>query len=105
MVDLALQALNACPIDSRRDLTRNVLLAGGTTQLPGFQERLQRELQAHLPSGHNVQVHTQPKLAFAAFAGACVVANLDTFGKMCMQRSDYSEHGYEALVDRHEGAW
>ena len=35
-----------CPIDTRRELSENIVVVGGTAMTPGFYHRLKRELDA-----------------------------------------------------------
>jgi len=42
---MILDVLTKCPIDSKAILSKSILLAGGTTMLPGFKARLVRDLK------------------------------------------------------------
>ena len=44
-----------CDIDVRRDLYENVVLSGGTTMLPGFVDRIKKELVALAPPSMKVR--------------------------------------------------
>ncbi|GAB1605860.1 actin-related protein 10-like [Argonauta hians] len=54
LATMILDSLIKCPIDTRRELSQNIILMGGTCQLPGFYSRLQKELYDQL---------TKPKYA------------------------------------------
>jgi actin-related protein len=41
---LVVSSLDKCEIDSRKQLMQNIILAGGTTMLKGFSERLKNEI-------------------------------------------------------------
>jgi len=41
---MVLNALQSCPIDTRRDLASSILIVGGTSMMPGFKSRLNQEL-------------------------------------------------------------
>ncbi|KAL0385431.1 UNVERIFIED_CONTAM: Actin-related protein 3 [Sesamum radiatum] len=43
--DLIDKCLQSAPIDTRRDLYKNVVLSGGSTMFKGFHKRLQRDLK------------------------------------------------------------
>ncbi|XP_052830418.1 actin-related protein 10 isoform X1 [Octopus bimaculoides] len=45
---MILDSLIKCPIDTRRELAENLIITGGTCQLPGFYSRLQKELYDQL---------------------------------------------------------
>eukprot|EP00088_Acartia_fossae_P068557 TRINITY_DN8722_c0_g1_i1.p1 TRINITY_DN8722_c0_g1~~TRINITY_DN8722_c0_g1_i1.p1 ORF type:complete len:402 (+),score=48.05 TRINITY_DN8722_c0_g1_i1:42-1247(+) len=41
---MILNALQSCPIDTRRELASSLLIVGGTSMMPGFKSRLNQEL-------------------------------------------------------------
>eukprot|EP00921_Rhytidocystis_pertsovi_P011448 GHVQ01018507.1.p1 GENE.GHVQ01018507.1~~GHVQ01018507.1.p1 ORF type:complete len:469 (+),score=17.40 GHVQ01018507.1:398-1804(+) len=45
VAEIVFASISACPMDCRKELYQNILLAGGTTRLPGFASRLQHETQ------------------------------------------------------------
>lgn len=45
LVGLVLKGIEACPIDARKAVVRNIVLTGGLASLPGFGHRLVQELQ------------------------------------------------------------
>lgn len=53
---LVFQSVQNAPIDSRRNLYRNVYLAGGCSLLPGLAERLESELSKLVASTIHIQV-------------------------------------------------
>ncbi|CAJ0557813.1 unnamed protein product, partial [Mesorhabditis spiculigera] len=67
-------AVTQSPIDSRRNLYKNIYLAGGASLLPGLAEKVETELETVLPNTINAQVHISPWRYHAAFLGAQVVA-------------------------------
>ncbi|XP_037087536.1 actin, cytoskeletal 4-like [Pollicipes pollicipes] len=71
---LVQKAVQACSVDSRRQLMRSVYLAGGATLLPAWPERLQAELDALSPPSVTPRVHASPYRQHAAYLGACVLA-------------------------------
>eukprot|EP00118_Oscarella_pearsei_P001325 m.7147 g.7147 ORF g.7147 m.7147 type:complete len:1672 (+) comp17893_c0_seq1:82-5097(+) len=95
--ELVHKAVQACSIDTRKDLYRNIFLSGGTTKIPGFAERLEREVSALVPSSVLVQVHAHPDRQHAAFAGAAVAAALSTFDEMCVSQDDWLRNGPDSM--------
>ncbi len=49
-----------CDVDMRKDLFGSIVLSGGTTMLPGFVERMQKEITALAPSTLRIRVVTPP---------------------------------------------
>lgn len=50
------QAIRSCSMDVRREMWQSIYLSGGTSLIPGFPERLQKELGKIAPPSINVQV-------------------------------------------------
>lgn len=50
------ESIKSLPIDLKREVYGNIILAGGTTLLPGFAARLTKELQKLLPAGVTLKV-------------------------------------------------
>ncbi|CAJ0573764.1 unnamed protein product, partial [Mesorhabditis spiculigera] len=77
-------AVTQSPIDSRRNLYKNIYLAGGASLLPGLAEKVETELETVLPNTINAQVHISPWRYHAAFLGAQVVAAAASFEDSCI---------------------
>jgi actin len=77
----------------RRDLYANIILSGGTTMLPGFPERLEKEIKLLAPAKASVKVVVQPDRKYAAWIGGSIVASLETFPQMVIKREEYNDGG------------
>jgi len=103
-----------CPIDYRRRLYGNVVLAGGSTTFTHFKERLQRDLQqivdtrlqrSALTSGASperiavqVQGGKQRKhQRFAAWLGGSIFSQEPQFPNMCKTKQMYDEIGPQCM--------
>mmetsp|Transcript_38470 Transcript_38470/g.107186 ORF Transcript_38470/g.107186 Transcript_38470/m.107186 type:complete len:425 (-) Transcript_38470:41-1315(-) len=99
-----------CPIDYRRRLYGNVVLAGGSTMFMHFKERLQRDLQQVVdtrlqeaakrsgmsPEPIAVQVHGSKQRKhqrFAAWLGGSIFAQDAQFNYVCKTKQEYDEVG------------
>ncbi|XP_077182155.1 actin, cytoplasmic-like [Paroedura picta] len=101
-VGLHVQAMNSikkCKPERQADLLSNVLLAGGTTMLRGFSERIKRELQKMEPTG-KVGILASPNRIFSAWLGGSIVASLNSFQNVWINRQAYNEKG-PFIVHRH----
>ncbi|CAB3406419.1 unnamed protein product [Caenorhabditis bovis] len=78
------EAIQQCPIDSRRTLYRNIYLAGGASLMPGLAEKLEQELSTVVPNTIHMQVSISPWRYNAAYLGAQVVASASTFEDSCI---------------------
>ena len=68
-------------MDTRADLYGNILLAGGATMFPGFQDRLTSELKkqaGHAASAINLSFDPS-SMGNAAWQGGAIMAGLDDF--------------------------
>lgn len=95
--DLVVKAIEQCPMDMRKEMSRRIYLAGGTTLMVGFPERLEIELQQLLMPRSDVQVHGSEHRQHSAYIGAAVLATLASFEKSIITLEEWSENGLEAL--------
>jgi len=82
-----------CDLDLRRFLFGNIVLSGGTTMLPGFVDRLLKELQASVPSSVKVRTVTPPATKHLAWLGGSILASLSSFPNIWVSRKEYDECG------------
>jgi actin-related protein 3 len=57
-------AIQSCPIDTRRKLYENIVLSGGTTLFKGFDKRLNKQIQIRVNdrlSAYEKQTGSAPK--------------------------------------------
>lgn len=92
------KAIQACPIDQRRQLAKSIYLSGGCTLLPGLPERLQKELNVLAGPGLPVEVHAGQSRQHAAFIGASVLSSLSSFRRVnVVTLEEWSEKGVDSL--------
>nr|CAD2158777.1 unnamed protein product [Meloidogyne enterolobii] len=78
------EAIQRCPIDSRRPLYRAIYLTGGCSLLRGLTERLELEITKLVPPSIPVQVLNSPWRRHSAFLGAHQIsAASDEFPRKC----------------------
>ncbi|XP_043228774.1 uncharacterized protein LOC122384970 [Amphibalanus amphitrite] len=95
--ELVHKAIEACPVESRRELLRTVCLSGGVTQLPGLAERLQLELDQLATGPFTPRVHASAYRCHAAYLGAGVLAASDRFQQRAVTRAAWRRHGAAAF--------
>ncbi|KAL3071017.1 hypothetical protein niasHT_037176 [Heterodera trifolii] len=86
------EAIQKCPIDSRRMLYRNVYLTGGTSLLRGLAERLEHELAQLAPASVLVQVLNSPWRRHSTFLGSHSIAASEDFEKCCVNGMNLAEY-------------
>ena len=84
---LVKKAIAECSLDARKEVTRSIFLSGGTTMIPGFNHRLETELEKLLPV--RPKVHASPYRYHAAFLGASYHANTAQFHQDKIKRQDW----------------
>lgn len=94
---LVFQAIQSCPIDSRKRMYRAIYLSGGVTMLPGFADRLQCELQKLAPPSVMVEVHASPQRYHSAYVGACSLASMEQFQQICISAEEWKKDGVKTF--------
>jgi len=94
---LVYESLLRCPLDIRKDLACNIILAGGSTLLPGLGSRLQAELTSLLPQSLRVQVLSSPNRAQYSWIGGSIVSSLSTFQYLWFSKAEYEEKGTRGI--------
>ncbi|KJE92804.1 actin2 [Capsaspora owczarzaki ATCC 30864] len=103
------QVIQSCPIDTRRDLYKNVVLSGGSTMFKDFGRRLQRDVKRFVdyrlkateslsggaikPQPIDVNVITHHMQRYAVWFGGSMLASTPEFYQVCHTKADYEEHG------------
>lgn len=90
---LVLSSITSCDVDLRRDLFGAVVLSGGTTLLPGFPERLEKELKSLAPSSVRVKVVAPAERRFSVWIGGSILADMSCFQQKYITREEYNESG------------
>src|SRR5690348_3141475 len=75
--------------DLRMDLYGNIVLSGGSTMLPGIEERLQKELTALAPSSMKIKITAPPERRYSSWIGGSIMASLSTFQQMWISKEEY----------------
>ncbi|ESO84254.1 hypothetical protein LOTGIDRAFT_155589 [Lottia gigantea] len=99
LVDLIYQSLMDSDIDARLDLFCNVILSGGTTLLPGFHERLLKELDELIPK-RRTKVIASPERQYHVWIGGSILGSMTTFRQMWITKQEYEEHGPNIIHKR-----
>ncbi len=97
--EATVNAIRACDVDIRKDLYSNIVLSGGTTILPGFSERMTKEITALAPSTMKIKVVAPPDRMYSVWIGGSILSSLSTFQAMWISKAEYDESG-PAIVHR-----
>eukprot|EP01126_Amoeba_proteus_P057650 TRINITY_DN734_c0_g1_i1.p1 TRINITY_DN734_c0_g1~~TRINITY_DN734_c0_g1_i1.p1 ORF type:complete len:388 (-),score=74.84 TRINITY_DN734_c0_g1_i1:88-1251(-) len=88
-----------CDIDLRRDLYSNIVLSGGTTMMPGMENRLLKEIQRLVPKCM-VKIIAPPERKFSVWIGGSILASLSSFRSMWLTKHEYEEKGSAIVHQR-----
>jgi len=92
-----------CDPDVRRELFNSIIVTGGNTLLPGFADRLHKELlEKSPPQMYKVKIlapNSTPERKYSSWIGGSILASLGTFQAMWMSKQEYEEHG-KSLAER-----
>ena len=80
--ELVYASIMKCDVDIRKELFANIIVSGGSSLLPGFTERLHREVQMLAPSSYAVKVVAPPERANIYWIGGSILSSLSTFNEM-----------------------
>jgi len=83
--------------DIRKALYANIVLSGGNTMIPGFAERLKKEMIALVPSATTIKIDASPKRNNLPWAGGSILASLSTFQTCWITEEEYDESGPEIV--------
>uniref|UniRef100_A0A3B3Y297 Actin related protein 10 n=1 Tax=Poecilia mexicana TaxID=48701 RepID=A0A3B3Y297_9TELE len=100
---LILDTLVKCPIDTRKVLSENLVVIGGTAMLPGFLHRLLAEIRllvekpkySNVLASKNFRIHSPPaKPNCTAWLGGAIFGALqDILGSRSVSRDHYNQTG------------
>lgn len=99
VADTLVSSIMKSDIDLRPTLFTQIVLAGGTTCMPGFGDRLLAELRSQAPAHTRIRISAPPERKYSAWAGGSILASLATFKNMWTTRREYEEYG-DSLMHR-----
>ena len=115
LAQMIYKAIESCDTDVQPDLWRNVVLAGGTTMIGGFGERVREELVGILDSKNDNNAHRMIQVIpdatgsepgynsqrkIGSWIGGSIFASLDTFGKVLVSKQEYEDAGNASIFHR-----
>lgn len=86
-------AVFRCDVELRRELWGSVVLAGGSTQLPGLGRRLLSESRGLAPRGTKVRIAAPANRGRLCWDGGSILASLATFRRLVITKRQWEEEG------------
>ncbi|KAJ5069080.1 actin cytoskeletal 1b [Anaeramoeba ignava] len=81
------------PVDVRKDLAANIVLVGGTTFFPNFQQRLQKELDSLFSGKLRISVNASPNRKIFSWIGGSLFNSVFTSENLWISKDQYIEVG------------
>jgi len=88
---MTFDSIEKCDNDLKINLYNNIVLAGGTTLLPGFQERFEYEIKslAMHAAKTDIMVYADLQRKFSAWIGGSMLASFSNFPEMTIKKEEY----------------
>lgn len=87
-------SIEKCDEERQAATTANIILSGGTAELPGFTERLQKEIALVTPTQHKkLKITASQECVYCVWIGGSILTSLSSFCKMWITKKEYDEHG------------
>jgi actin len=96
---MVLKAIRDCSPDVHSTLTQNLVLSGGNTLFPGFEDRIAAEVTA-AGDGVEAKVFAAPERAISVFIGGAILTSLETMEWQYAKdnlNTDPARQGYESI--------
>ncbi|KAM6217810.1 actin-related protein T2 [Rhynchocyon petersi] len=89
-----------CDPDIQKTLFGEIVFSGGSTLLPGLDDRLLRELEQLASKGTPIKITAPPDRWFSTWIGASIVTSLSSFKQMWVTMADFKEFGTSVVQRR-----
>jgi actin-related protein len=96
------EQLMKCDRAEQSALFENIVVAGGTTMLTGFPERIQKEITRLAPwrLKRRVNVVAEPDRKDSTWIGGSILSSVSAFPSMLITREEYHENGAEIVLQK-----
>lgn len=95
-----LRSIQRADIDLRKTLYSSIYLAGGTTMMPGFAERLLSDMRRLSPKEIKIKITAPPERRLSCWLGGSILTSLAAFKNMWVKKQEYEEEGKRVLHAR-----
>lgn len=88
---MAYQSIEKCDSDLKINLYNNIVLAGGSTLMPGFRDRFEDEINriAEHNAKTDINIFADLHRKNAAWIGGSMLASFSTFKDMCISKEEF----------------
>ena len=83
----------------RRELYRNIVVAGGNSLIKGFSQRLKKEMTSLVPPAAKVDIITSEDQDNMSWYGGSVISDMSTFKEdSCISKATFLEEGPNSIT-------
>lgn len=98
--EMVVNSIKSCDIDVRKTLYQAIVVAGGTSLLTGFNERLLKSIQKLAYRDVTISVMAPKNRKLSCWVGGATVSSLKAFNRLWITKKEYEEHGSKILFER-----
>lgn len=95
LTEMMLDSFDRIDPDLKTELYKNIVLCGGTSLLPGFPDRIRKEIFQNAPkeiSRNDIVITADSQRKYAAWIGGSMIGSLSTFQERSVKKSEYEEN-------------
>lgn len=90
--DILFESIQKVDLDLRTSLYSNIIFSGGTTMIPGFGDRVLKELKLLCEPQTKIKIFAPPERKYSTWIGGSILSGLSTFKKIWVARKDWEEN-------------
>jgi len=94
---LVQKSIMKCEFAFWKDFYANIVLSGGTTMLPGFKDRMEKEMMDFGDTDTKKKIIAPPDRIYSTWIGGSIAASLSTFQTKWITRQTFQETGCSAV--------
>lgn len=100
--DLVYLSIAKADVDTRKELLNNIIVCGGSSLIPGFSQRLGKELSEIVPSHLKTKVicNLPIERLHSVWIGGSIISICGTFNQMWVSKKEYEEYGDSIIQKR-----
>ena len=98
--EMVVNSIKKCDIDVRKTLYNSIVVAGGTTLLTGFNERLHKCIQKLASRDVTITLLAPKNRKHSCWLGGATVSSLKAFNRWWIGKKDFDEEGSRILFER-----
>ena len=91
--EMVINSINKVDINIKNKLYKTIILSGGNTKFKGIEEKMKTNISYLMPRGVDIKIRTQINPELNCWNGGNIIASLNTFNKMLVNKKEWDECG------------